>query len=115
MGLRLCRCVYYVGHKDERAKKFATEVASLQFNVLVTTYEYIMRDRTKLSKVRTACCTSFSFSHRSICNAARAICAAPLSTGLSSASWEWAATIVRPAAHEHVIHCPTRQTSGTAA
>ena len=45
------RCVYYVGHKDERARKFATEVASLQFNVLVTTYEYIMRDRAKLSKV----------------------------------------------------------------
>jgi hypothetical protein len=67
----MCRCVYYVGHKDERAKKFATEVASLQFNVLVTTYEYIMRDRTKLSKVRTACCTSSYFSHQSTCNAAR--------------------------------------------
>ncbi len=38
-------------HKDERARKYSMEVASLQFNVLVTTYEYIMRDRTKLSKV----------------------------------------------------------------
>ena len=46
------RCVYYVGQKEERARKFATEVQSLQFNVLVTTYEYIMRDRAKLCKVR---------------------------------------------------------------
>ena len=45
------KCVYYVGHKDDRARKFNLEVASLQFNVLVTTYEYIMRDRAKLSKV----------------------------------------------------------------
>lgn len=27
------------------------QVASLQFNVLVTTYEYIMRDRARLAKV----------------------------------------------------------------
>ena len=46
------RCVYYVGRKDERARKFTQEVSSLQFNVLVTTYEYIMRDRAKLSKVK---------------------------------------------------------------
>ena len=50
------KCVYYVGHKDDRARKFNLEVASLQFNVLVTTYEYIMRDRTKLSKVRPRQC-----------------------------------------------------------
>ncbi len=31
---------------------FTAEVAALQFNVLVTTYEYIMRDRSRLSKVR---------------------------------------------------------------
>ena len=86
MGLRLCRCVYYVGHKDERARKFATEVASLQFNVLVTTYEFIMRDRTKLSKVHTACCTSSLSSRQSTCNAARAKCAALLSISLSRAS-----------------------------
>lgn len=47
------KCVYYVGHKDERLKKYQQEVQSLQFNVLVTTYEFIMRDRTRLSKV---CC-----------------------------------------------------------
>lgn len=47
------RCVYYVGHKEERARKFAVEVQSLQFNVLVTTYEYIMRDRSRLSKACT--------------------------------------------------------------
>ena len=45
------RCVYYVGTKDERSRKYAAEVQSLQFNVLVTTYEFIMRDRAKLSKV----------------------------------------------------------------
>ena len=50
------RCVYYVGQKDERARKFTQEVSSLQFNVLVTTYEYIMRDRAKLSKVCLARC-----------------------------------------------------------
>ena len=45
------RCVYYVGGKDERARKYVTEVQPLQFNVLVTTYEFIMRDRAKLSKI----------------------------------------------------------------
>lgn len=45
------KCVYYVGHREERARKFNSEVAPMQFNVLVTTYEFIMRDRTKLSKV----------------------------------------------------------------
>ena len=38
--------------QDERARKYAAEVQSLQFNVLVTTYEFIMRDRARLSKVR---------------------------------------------------------------
>lgn len=37
--------------QDERARKYAQEVQSLQFNVLVTTYEFIMRDRARLSKV----------------------------------------------------------------
>ncbi|KAK9816457.1 hypothetical protein WJX72_000543 [[Myrmecia] bisecta] len=45
------RCVYYVGQKEERARKYAAEVQSLQFNVLVTTYEFIMRDRAKLAKI----------------------------------------------------------------
>jgi SWI/SNF-related matrix-associated actin-dependent regulator of chromatin subfamily A protein 2/4 len=49
--LPAARCVYYVGNKDERARKYAQEVQSLQFNILVTTYEFIMRDRTRLSKV----------------------------------------------------------------
>jgi hypothetical protein len=31
-------------------------VQSLQFNVLVTTYEFIMRDRARLSKVGGLCC-----------------------------------------------------------
>lgn len=45
------RCVYYVGNKEERGRKYQQEVQAMQFNVLVTTYEFIMRDRAKLSKV----------------------------------------------------------------
>eukprot|EP01018_Ginkgo_biloba_P028641 Gb_26709 [translate_table: standard] len=44
-------CIFYVGGKDQRMKLYAQEVCSLKFNVLVTTYEFIMRDRAKLSKV----------------------------------------------------------------
>lgn len=43
--------------QEERARKYAQEVQSLQFNVLVTTYEFIMRDRTKLSKVGGMVCS----------------------------------------------------------
>jgi len=45
------RCVYYVGSKDERTRKYAQEVLPLQFNILVTTYEFVMKDRAKLSKI----------------------------------------------------------------
>ncbi|XP_071697704.1 ATP-dependent helicase BRM-like isoform X2 [Rutidosis leptorrhynchoides] len=44
-------CIYYVGNKDQRAKLFSQEVCALKFNVLVTTYEFIMFDRSKLSRV----------------------------------------------------------------
>ncbi|WZZ56093.1 hypothetical protein YC2023_056200 [Brassica napus] len=44
-------CIYYVGTKDQRSKLFSQEVCALKFNVLVTTYEFIMYDRSKLSKV----------------------------------------------------------------
>ncbi|XP_073317102.1 ATP-dependent helicase BRM-like [Primulina huaijiensis] len=44
-------CIFYVGGKDQRAKLFSQEVLALKFNVLVTTYEFIMYDRSKLSKV----------------------------------------------------------------
>ena len=40
-----------VGGREERAKIFSQQVLQLKFNVLVTTYEFIMRDRSKLSKV----------------------------------------------------------------
>ena len=43
--------MYYVGHREERQKLFNQQVMQLKFNVLVTTYEFIMRDRAKLSKV----------------------------------------------------------------
>ncbi|GKC28014.1 ATP-dependent helicase BRM [Tanacetum coccineum] len=44
-------CIYYVGNKDRRAKLFSQEVCLMKFNVLVTTYEFIMFDRGKLSRV----------------------------------------------------------------
>eukprot|EP00850_Spirogloea_muscicola_P014198 SM000100S09425 [mRNA] locus=s100:293798:302108:+ [translate_table: standard] len=44
-------CIFYVGSKEQRAQLFAREVLMGKFNVLVTTYEFIMRDRTKLSRV----------------------------------------------------------------
>lgn len=46
------RVVYYVGHKEERSKKYQQEVQGLQFNVLVTTYEFVMRDRAKLCRIQ---------------------------------------------------------------
>ena len=45
------RCVYYVGNKEDRNRLYVSEVQPMQFNILVTTYEFIMRDRAKLSKV----------------------------------------------------------------
>jgi SWI/SNF-related matrix-associated actin-dependent regulator of chromatin subfamily A protein 2/4 len=45
------RCVYYVGNKEDRNRLYVQEVQAMQFNILVTTYEFIMRDRAKLSKV----------------------------------------------------------------
>lgn len=47
------RCVYYVGNKDERSQIFISQVFPITFNILVTTYEFIMRDRAKLASVRT--------------------------------------------------------------
>ncbi|KAL3536805.1 hypothetical protein ACH5RR_000171 [Cinchona calisaya] len=44
-------CIFYVGGKDQRSKLFSQEVLAMKFNVLVTTYEFIMYDRSKLSKV----------------------------------------------------------------
>ncbi|XP_076907787.1 ATP-dependent helicase BRM-like isoform X2 [Bidens hawaiensis] len=44
-------CIYYVGNKDQRTKLFTQEVRRQKFNVLVTTYEFIMFDKSKLSRV----------------------------------------------------------------
>ncbi|KAM7276803.1 hypothetical protein ACFE04_018669 [Oxalis oulophora] len=44
-------CIYYVGTKDQRSKLFSQVVCAMKFNVLVTTYEFIMYDRSKLSKI----------------------------------------------------------------
>ena len=51
LWLKNMAAVYYVGGREERAKIFAEQVLPLKFNVLVTTYEFIMRDRAKLSKI----------------------------------------------------------------
>ncbi|KAF5756878.1 putative DNA helicase chromatin remodeling SNF2 family [Helianthus annuus] len=44
-------CIYYVGNKDQRSKLFTQEVCNMKFNVLVTTYEFVMFDKSKLSRV----------------------------------------------------------------
>ncbi|KAH9316496.1 hypothetical protein KI387_025123, partial [Taxus chinensis] len=43
--------IFYVGTKDHRSKLYTREVSAMKFNVLVTTYEFIMRDCAKLSKI----------------------------------------------------------------
>ena len=49
--LKNVQAVYYVGGREQRQKIFTQQVLQLKFNVLVTTYEFVMRDRAKLSKV----------------------------------------------------------------
>ncbi|XP_058082006.1 ATP-dependent helicase BRM isoform X2 [Magnolia sinica] len=44
-------CIFYVGGKDQRSKLFSQVVSAMKFNVLVTTYEFVMYDRAKLSRV----------------------------------------------------------------
>lgn len=44
-------CIFYVGAKDQRQKLFSQEVMAVKFNILVTTYEFVMFDRSKLSKI----------------------------------------------------------------
>ncbi|KAF0934382.1 hypothetical protein E2562_025007 [Oryza meyeriana var. granulata] len=44
-------CIFYVGAKDQRQKLFSQEVLAVKFNVLVTTYEFVMYDRSKLSRI----------------------------------------------------------------
>uniref|UniRef100_A0A8R7UMX9 ATP-dependent helicase BRM n=2 Tax=Triticum urartu TaxID=4572 RepID=A0A8R7UMX9_TRIUA len=44
-------CIFYVGAKDQRQKLFSQEVLAVKFNVLVTTYEFVMFDRSKLSRI----------------------------------------------------------------
>lgn len=46
------KCVYYAGKKPEREAKYNTDIRNLNFNVLVTTYEYIIRDEGRLSKIK---------------------------------------------------------------
>ncbi|XP_047156353.1 ATP-dependent helicase BRM-like [Vigna umbellata] len=44
-------CIFYAGGKDYRSKLYSQEIMAMKFNVLVTTYEFIMYDRSRLSKI----------------------------------------------------------------
>ncbi|RDX66322.1 ATP-dependent helicase BRM, partial [Mucuna pruriens] len=44
-------CIFYAGGKDYRSKLYSQEILAMKFNVLVTTYEFIMYDRSRLSKI----------------------------------------------------------------
>lgn len=44
--------VFYVGQKDVRHQLYLNQVQQGRFNVMVTTYEFIMRDKSKLSKIQ---------------------------------------------------------------
>ncbi|KAK7394748.1 hypothetical protein VNO78_15285 [Psophocarpus tetragonolobus] len=44
-------CIFYAGGKDYRSKLYSQEIMAMKFNVLVTTYEFIMYDRARLSKI----------------------------------------------------------------
>eukprot|EP00252_Welwitschia_mirabilis_P019206 TRINITY_DN4386_c0_g3_i1.p1 TRINITY_DN4386_c0_g3~~TRINITY_DN4386_c0_g3_i1.p1 ORF type:complete len:2283 (-),score=553.97 TRINITY_DN4386_c0_g3_i1:18-6866(-) len=44
-------CIFYVGGKDQRNRLYSQVVCARKFNVLVTTYEFVMRDRAKLSRI----------------------------------------------------------------
>ena len=46
-----CNVITYKGVKDARKKLFTREVATGRFNVLVTTYEFVMKDRKSLKKL----------------------------------------------------------------
>jgi SWI/SNF-related matrix-associated actin-dependent regulator of chromatin subfamily A member 2/4 len=46
-----CKCVYYAGSVAERTALRRDHVETITFNCLVTTYEFVMRDATHLSKV----------------------------------------------------------------
>jgi len=45
------RCVYYAGTKTARQAMYRKDVQDIRFNVLVTTYEVIMKDRAVLAKI----------------------------------------------------------------
>ncbi|KAM7491591.1 hypothetical protein LguiA_034512 [Lonicera macranthoides] len=42
--------IFYAGGKDQRTKILSSNCSATNFNVLVTTYEFIMSDCAKLSK-----------------------------------------------------------------
>ena len=47
-----CKVVYYHGDKPSRNQMWKEQVETITFNVLVTTYEFIMYDAKQLSKMQ---------------------------------------------------------------
>lgn len=47
-----CKCVFYTGSAPARKEMWKDQVDSMCFNVLVTTYEFAMRDVNALSKLQ---------------------------------------------------------------
>lgn len=50
------KCIYYTGTKEVRAQLFKEFVQPVQFNCLVTTYELVMRDASKLKGIEWKYC-----------------------------------------------------------
>lgn len=46
------KVVCYKGSPKKRREIYAEQVSSMEFNVLITSYEFIMRDKSSLSKIR---------------------------------------------------------------
>lgn len=46
------KALIYVGNQDERKSLWNSDVTDVRFNILVTSYEFVMRDRARLSKIQ---------------------------------------------------------------
>lgn len=46
------KALIYVGNQDERKSLWNNDVTDIRFNILVTSYEFVMRDRARLSRIQ---------------------------------------------------------------
>lgn len=46
------KALIYVGNQDERKNLWSNDVTDVRFNILVTSYEFVMRDRARLSRIQ---------------------------------------------------------------